>query len=295
MPTEAAARNADKKFICVAPASYVEIGLEGQIAACCRSQDVPLGSATSVEKFADAWFGANYARIRRSLTRDHGGTYALPNCEACVSFFAPAAGRGRRSADYASEVRSEDSLDFGRFDEILIDQIRTERGLCFTARIPPGLRQQAIALYEDDLLLSAHCSEHEDIRMLGGGRFAVNGQSLYFSTSDGSDARRNERQYRLRLLPFHVDDLPLGALVLDGKHAYVAELTQSVEAQEFVLLEDEKVLGPASCLHDTIRSEGGGRYSIQGTSVYFSASDNSDPRVNRRYYRLRRLVRQAAE
>lgn len=295
MPTEAAARNADKNRICAAPASYVEIGLEGQIAACCRSQDVPLGYATSVESFADAWFGANYARLRRSLRRDHGGGYALPNCEACVNFFAPVAGKGRRSIDYTSENRSEDALDFGRFDEILIDQIRTERGLCFTARIPPGLEERSVALYEDGRRLSAHCSQHNDIRELGGGRFAVHGQSLYFSTSDGTDARRNGRQYHLRLVSLHEGDLPLGPLVLDGKYAYVAELPHAVEAQEFDLLEDEKILGPSNCLHDAIRSEGGGRYSIQGATVYFSASDNSDPRVNRRYYHLRRLVRQAAE
>lgn len=295
MPTEADASNAHKQFICSAPASYVEIGLEGQIAACCRSQDVPLGYATSAESFADAWFGTNYARIRRSLEREHAGAYALPNCEACVNFFAPTAGGGRRSVDYTGEQRVEDALDFGDVDEIFIDEIRTERGLCLTARIPPGVRQRGIALFEDDRQLSAHCSQHDDIRNLGGGRFAVNGQSLYFSTSDGSDARRNGRQYRLRLLPLAEDDVPLGALVHDSANAYIAELIRSFETAEYILFEDEKVLGPANCLHDSIRSEGDGRYSIQGNSIYFSASDSSDPRANGRCYRLRKLSREAAE
>jgi hypothetical protein len=273
----------------------VEIGLEGQIAACCRSQDVPLGYATSVESFGDAWFGANYARIRRSLQRGYAGSYALPNCETCINFFAPAAGSGRRSFDYTNEERSEDALDFGRGDEIFIDEIRNERGLCFTARIPPGVDQRGIALWEDDRRLSAHCSPHDDIRELGGGCFSASGQSLYFSTSDGSDARRNGRQYRLRLLPLADGDVSLGALVHEDAHAYVAELAQPIEAQEFVLLEDEKALGPANCFHDAIRVQGAGRYSIWGKSIYFSTSDNSDPRVNGRCYRLRRLVREAAE
>jgi MoaA/NifB/PqqE/SkfB family radical SAM enzyme len=385
MPMEADVPGAHKEYICYAPASYLEIGLEGQVAACCRSQDIPLGYATSVESFADAWFGTNYGRIRRSLQREYAGSYALPNCEGCVKFFAPAAGGTRRSVDYASEMPSEDALDFSRVDDILIDEIRRERGLCFTARIPPGVNrrgialyendrrlsahccsqhddirelgggsfavngqslyfstsdgsdarrngrqyrlrllpladddvlideirselgrcftarippgvsQRGIALYENDRRLSAHCSQHDDIRELGGGSFAVNGQSLYFSTSDGSDARRNGRQYRLRPLPLADDDVPLTALAHDSTYAYVAELFRSIEGQEFVLLEDEKVLGLPNCLHDEIRSKGAGRYSVWGRSVYFSASDNSDPRVNGRCYHLQRAVRQAAE
>jgi len=37
----------------------------------------------------------------------------------------------------------------------------------------------------------------------------------------------------------------------------------------------------------TVRQLGGGRYSVWGNFLYFSSSDNSDPRTNGRVYRLR--------
>lgn len=50
------------------------------------------------------------------------------------------------------------------------------------------------------------------------------------------------------------------------------------------LYEDGKVLGLPHSLHDDIRQTGGGRYSHWNEYVYFSASDNSDPRTNGRTY-----------
>ena len=54
-----------------------------------------------------------------------------------------------------------------------------------------------------------------------------------------------------------------------------------------VLLENGKPLGPARALHADIRNKGLGRYSHwTPSSLYFSASDNSDPRTNGREYTL---------
>lgn len=50
------------------------------------------------------------------------------------------------------------------------------------------------------------------------------------------------------------------------------------------LFENEKLLGPASSPHDTIRREGKGAYSHWNGELYFSTSDNSDPRKNKRKY-----------
>ena len=50
------------------------------------------------------------------------------------------------------------------------------------------------------------------------------------------------------------------------------------------LTEDGRPLGPAHCLHDDIRTLGGGRYSHWGPYLYFSTSDGSDPRSNGRRY-----------
>ncbi|RME59168.1 hypothetical protein D6779_04945 [Candidatus Parcubacteria bacterium] len=44
--------------------------------------------------------------------------------------------------------------------------------------------------------------------------------------------------------------------------------------------------GPANAPHDDIRKIGKGRYSFWHSRVYFSSSDNSDPRSNGRVYEI---------
>jgi MoaA/NifB/PqqE/SkfB family radical SAM enzyme len=288
-PIESDSRNADPTYICTSPVSYVEIGLEGQIEACCRAQDIPLGRATSVECFADAWFGANYARIRDSLRRRSDGPYALPNCESCVQFFAPVAGGARTAVSYDSKPTDANALDLGATEIIEVEGIQKETRHCWIARIPPGVDAYGYALYEDDRCLSAHVSMHDAIRELGGGRYAINGRSLYFSTSDRSDPRRNDRSYRLQRLPLRDGDVALRTVVFDSGHAFVAELSDVADAAGWTLFEHDRPLGPAACLHDEIRREGAGRYCVGSGSLHFSASDNSDPCANGRLYRLGRL------
>lgn len=52
------------------------------------------------------------------------------------------------------------------------------------------------------------------------------------------------------------------------------------------IYEDGAAIGRPHSLHDHIRREGTGLYSHWGPSLYFSAGDCSDPRVNGRQYRL---------
>jgi hypothetical protein len=52
------------------------------------------------------------------------------------------------------------------------------------------------------------------------------------------------------------------------------------------LYEDDILLAQGHAPHDAIRQLGQGRYSHWGRRIYFSASDNSDPRANGRRYRL---------
>jgi hypothetical protein len=53
------------------------------------------------------------------------------------------------------------------------------------------------------------------------------------------------------------------------------------------LFEDDKELLPAHAPHAEIRAKGGGHWSHWGSStIYFSTSDNSDPRTNGRTYRV---------
>jgi len=50
------------------------------------------------------------------------------------------------------------------------------------------------------------------------------------------------------------------------------------------IFENGVEMGPAHSLHKDIREEGSGRFSHWKTALYFSATDNSDPRTNGRIY-----------
>jgi hypothetical protein len=197
-PREPAMSNADPATICVAPEHYVEIGLDGQIAACCRAQDVTLGFATSPEAFAKAWFGPNYRAIRASLQRDATGRFPLPNCEACIAGFAPGSLCGRHAVNYLEHAETTARLDYGDWAELPIEVAQKERGHCHTAVMPPGVTLSEYRLFEDDCPLGPGEALHEDIRRHGGGRYSLWGRSVYFSASDNSDARYNGRKYILR-------------------------------------------------------------------------------------------------
>lgn len=199
-PMEASERTADPASICVAPDHYIEIGLEGQIASCCRAQDVTLGFATSPQAFAQAWLGDNYRRIRSSLQRHAQGGFPLPNCEGCIGTFAPGSLRGRHATDYGAEASAVEGLDYSDWNEVPIEVIQKEDGHCHIAVMPPGVALPEYTLFEDDDPLAQSDSLHADIRQDGGGRYSFWGRFVYFSASDNSDARSNGRKYVLRRL-----------------------------------------------------------------------------------------------
>ncbi len=197
-PVEAGRPGGDPFLTCAAPTEYVEIGLDGQISACCRAQDVALGHATSVTQFADAWLGSNYGKLRSSLRRGETGPYVLPNCQGCVAFFAPAEGEGRRSVDYAATPpATAGGLQPALGQGARIEAIQKEEGHCHIAVFPLGLHGE-FELWEDDRRLGPPDSMHADIRSNGEGRYHVGANAVYFSSSDGTDARRNGRVYSLR-------------------------------------------------------------------------------------------------
>jgi MoaA/NifB/PqqE/SkfB family radical SAM enzyme len=193
---------ADYFMTCAAPNEYAEISLDGQVSACCRSQDVSLGYATSPEQFADVWFGTNYGRIRRSLRRGETGPYPLPNCSSCVKFFAPDEGEERRAVDY-NKPEHDDALrlDVRPGTSLPLEPIQKEDGFCHIATFPLGIGSDAFAVFEDDRRLGPGGCLHEEIRREGSGRYHIGATSVYFSTSDGTDARRNGRVYSLRRSP----------------------------------------------------------------------------------------------
>lgn len=206
-PVEAKRAGGDRFMTCAAPDEYVEVGLDGQIGACCRAQDVPLGYGTSLDHFARSWLGANYKSLRQSLERGAAGPYVLPNCEGCVKFFAPGESHGRCAVDYAAPAENPGPrLEFALGDVVPIEGIQKEDGLCHIAVFPLGI-QGEFDLWEDESLLGPGGAYHADIRTSGEGRYHIGSNAVYFSTSDQTDARRNGRVYSLRRRAPAVGDL----------------------------------------------------------------------------------------
>jgi formylglycine-generating enzyme len=82
------------------------------------------------------------------------------------------------------------------------------------------------------------------------------------------------------------------AFIFQGPGIYItrADTNEDPKISELILLEDGKPLGPAHSLHSEIRLNGQGRYSHWSDGnkfcLYFSSSDNSDPRNNKKVYQI---------
>ncbi len=87
---------------------------------------------------------------------------------------------------------------------------------------------------------------------------------------------------------------PVTKFELDQGYCYTVPLPAYLLSDlgsdsSLVLFEDDRALGPAHVAHDDIRTAGGGRFAHWGARLYFSASDNSDPRSNGRSYKVREM------
>lgn len=79
-------------------------------------------------------------------------------------------------------------------------------------------------------------------------------------------------------------------------HCFYAKLPSRLlsdleSSSSLLLFEDDRPLGPAHAPHDEMRAQGGGRFSHWGAHLYFTTSDNSDPRSNGRRYTVREMAR----
>ena len=190
--------DADPLWTCAAPHRTLDIGLDGQIGACCRAQDVVLGYASSVAGFADASAGEDYAGIRASLDRDATMPFPLPNCLPCIDFYAPGQSGNRSTVDYKRTQEFPVVLVLRHLSRVELTSIQKEHGLCYVARVPPTIVPGEYWVYEGDRPLGPAEQLHDDIRREGAGLFSIWGSSVYFSSSDNSDPRRNQRDYSLR-------------------------------------------------------------------------------------------------
>lgn len=112
--------------------------------------------------------------------------------------------------------------------------------------------------------------------------FGVFGWGTWFGRLTGASARLGEL----------ADLLPLPCVREAGRcwQVFAGRAGESDERNgsnsPVRLAEDGCLLGPAHCLHDEIRALGGGRFSHWDGKLWFSTSDESDPRVNGRRYTL---------
>lgn len=72
----------------------------------------------------------------------------------------------------------------------------------------------------------------------------------------------------------------------DSGYCYLYPVTDLDQYQTVLLFENNKIIGSINNTHDIIRTQGKGFYSAWHESLFFSTSDNSDPRTNGRAYRI---------
>jgi parallel beta helix pectate lyase-like protein len=184
-----------------------------------------------------------------------------------------------------------------------------------------------LRIFENGRELGPAHSLHADIGTLGMGRFSHWGGSkgtlvitaLYFSASDNTDPRQNGRVYTYRIdsqvtsapipapapapAPSGVGTVRTSMANYDSGYSYTVmqdfgTLPDTGTAQtvsKLRIFENGRELSPAHSMHADIRTLGMGRFSHWGgtngtqtiSSLYFSASDNSDPRQNGRVYTYR--------
>ncbi|HUS80719.1 MAG TPA: hypothetical protein VM283_05580, partial [Armatimonadota bacterium] len=168
-----------------------------------------------------------------------------------------------------------------------------------------------LRLYEDGKELGPIDHLHANIINQGGGRYSHwTHSSVFFSTSDNSDPLTNGRKYEVASTnpdstlgttpePPPAGELkrypmPLDKINPEQGFCYILSMDlgengyREIQGNSHLLVfEDGKQLGPVDNVHDNIRQIGGGRYSHWGrTSLYFSTSDNTDPRTNGRKYEI---------
>lgn len=85
--------------------------------------------------------------------------------------------------------------------------ILKEQGLAFTYAVPQLAsesdtiehpKRSAYSLTEDGKPLGPAHSTHDEVRKKGNGRWSHWEQAIYFSSSDGTDPRQNNRKYVLK-------------------------------------------------------------------------------------------------
>jgi hypothetical protein len=184
------------------------------------------------------------------------------------------------------------------------DTIDAEQGNAFTVKQELGTvadtrsapTASRLRLYEDGVLLGPSHGPRAAIRSTGKGRYSHWSGTLYFASSDNTDPRTNGRSYTWAIegsngvpcATLHVENASAGighAYILQRNFGLQMDSSAHPTASTIRLFENGVEIGPAHSNRQNIRTIGRGRFSDwDGDTIYFSTSDNSDPRRNGRIY-----------
>ena len=195
---------------CAYPWQQLIIDLTGEVVPCCfwsgyGNVGKPLGN-TNVNSLDEIWNGPEYQALRRANAT--GNLEGHP-CHQCMAY----AWANGNYPPFSSPI-----------------PWRHESGHCYLVEIPErfvrltGESLKDAELLEDGVPLPFSGAMHDEIRKLGGGRYSVWGQSLYFSTSDNSDLSDNGRTYEL--------NSPQGRIKLQGLVVDAVSGTNILKARE---------------------------------------------------------------
>jgi glycosyltransferase involved in cell wall biosynthesis len=268
--------------VCSGAGGMAETFIDGE-----TGYSVPSGTSDAFAKTVDQLIKDKMLRARMGVAAKQYARQTFDIDRMVNSTIEAYAGAPNRKSDLIPDWQHVDSPN-----EIRIGGVLKEDGYCFVGELPMGADPSGLCLWEDDRRLGPNCSEHVAVRAMGEGHYSLAGRTILFSSSDRSDVRFNGRAYRLR--PEQADPdfdevvIKPEAITSEIGRCYIAHLGLGDGSGRFSLWENDTRLGPGACLHDEIRTQGNGTYCVWGADLYFSASDNSDPRINERTYLLRR-------
>lgn len=164
-----------------------------------------------------------------------------------------------------------------------------------------------LRVFENGIEIGPAHSSHAQIRSLGQGQFSHwadpsgANESLRLSALDNSNVQANNRIYTYCVPDSQYCEmkaLTLSNAVSDGGFAYylpfqfdtLADTSASPNRSVVRFFEGINEMGPAHSTHSDIRNLGGGRFShwtpegSTGEGVFFSSTDNTNPKSNGRTY-----------
>jgi hypothetical protein len=193
---------------------------------------------------------------------------------------------------------------FGTAQLLVSFERLSPNGFGYLSRVPNFRIRPEVVVYEDDQPLPGPGnSTLQDIDAVGRGRYSQeNGKGFMISASDNSNPSANRRSYWAVIPPQDsvvessqvAGPAPPGAVQLfirfervssDG-FGYFVRIRDFHDRPEIVVYEDDKPLpgSNGSSLQDIDRIGRGRNAQKNGRGFFISASDNSDPRTNRKHY-----------